>query len=793
MSRTWPSRWQKLWRDLQAERGRFALMLMAVAVSLGAFGAVLGAYAVLTREIEANYLQTEPAHATLELPGDVDAAVLALARRHPTVASAEARDVILARARVGNDWRPLLLFVVDEFSGLRLSRFTLEAGAALPPIGGVMLERTATGVLGVEVGGRLQLKTPNGALAEVPVSGLVHDPGLAPAWQERMGYAYLSRDTLKALGEDGRLHELRLRFQGVPENMAAVQAAATALGEDLQRQGVPVSEVRVPPPRQHPHQRQMTTILFLLLAFSAMALVLSGVLVANNLAALLARQVREIGVMKTLGARTGQLAAMYLLLVAAIGLVSLALAIPMAYAGSRGFAFSVATLLNFTLGSSLPPAWVWAAQVLAGLLAPALVAALPVWRACRVTVREAIDRHGANPSWLGAASARWPVALRNVLRRPTRLALTVLLLAAGGAMYMTALNVSGSWERTIDKVYQTRHYDVELRLHQAQPIALREALTAMPEVRTVEAWGYSEAAFANPNGIDVSHGYPDKGHGSFAVMAPPPATRLVDFPLRSGRWLQPGDDDAVVLNHAAIAQRPGLRLGDAVSLSIDGVVSRWRLVGVVEEIGAAGVAYVSDSAFARRTGTEGRARLLRVATHATDAQQRDALIRRIDDRVTAAGGHVQTAQPLTELRTAMGDHIVILIRALLAMAAVMAVVGSLGLAASLGISVVERSRELAVMKTLGATPRRLLRLVNAEAQWIGAISSLGAFALSLPLTALLDALIGSLGFVAPLPFAVAWWGVASWVALVVVVSLLAARPPAQRAVRASVAQALVQV
>ena len=786
-------RWRKLWHDVLAERGRFALMLFAVAVSLSAFGAVLGAYAVLTREMAANYLGTEPAHATLELRGDVDAAVLALTRQDPTVAVAEARDVILARARVADDWLPLLLFVVDDFAALRLSRFTPQEGAFPPPAGSALLERTASRVMNTGTGGSLQLKTPNGTLTTLPISGLVHDPGLAPAWQERSGYAYVTRQTLRQLGEDGTVHELRVRFRDLAETMPAIQEAAERLAQSLRRQGFDVTEVRVPPPRQHPHQRQMTTVLFLLLVFSVMALILSGVLVANTLAALLARQVREIGVMKTLGARTGQLAAMYVLLVAAIGLASLTVALPLAGLGMRGFASSIATLLNLALADAWPPAWVWGVQVLAGLSVPAAVAALPVWRACRVTVRDAIDRYGANADWLRASSARWPVALRNVMRRPSRLALTLALLAAGGAMFMTALNVSESWERTIAKVYETRHYDVELRLHLPQPIALRDSLATMPGVRAVEAWGYSEAAFAQPGRIDVSHAYPDRGHGTLAVMAPPPDTRLISFPLRAGRWLQPGDQEAVVLNHAAMAQRPGLKVGDEVLLSIQGQVTRWRLVGIVEEIGAAGIAYVSDQAFARKTGTEGQARLLRVATTATEAEQRAQMIRGIEARLAQAGGRVERAMPLTELRTAMGDHILILIRALIAMAVVMATVGGLGLAASLSISVLERTRELAVMKTLGATPRRLVGMVLTEAQWVGVLSGVGAFALSLPLTALLDALVGGLGFVAPLPFAIAWTPVLGWFALVALVSCLAALPPALRAVRASIAISLAQV
>ena len=794
MSPKMSPRWIKLWRDAVAERGRFALMLLAVVVALAALGAVLGAYAVLTREMASNYLGTLPAHATLEMRGDVTTEVLAAARRHPMVAEAQARDVIPARARIGDAWLRVLLFAVDDFGTLKISRFLPWQGSSiLPPAGSVLLEHTATGVLAAQPGSSLVLKLPQGREQAVLVSGLVHDPGLAPAWQELTGYVYLDRATLRQLGTDGALHELRVRFRNTPETTPAVQAAAESLAQALQREGHAVRELRVPPPRQHPHQRQMTTVLVLLLVFAALTLVLAGVLVANTLAALLARQVREIGVMKTLGASTPQLVSVYLVLVALIGLAAFVLALPLGLVGTRVFSGAVALLLNLSLAQPNPPLWVFGVQLAAALVVPIMVAAVPIWAACRVTVREAVDRHGAGGERLRERVSRWPTAVRNLLRRPTRLALTLGLLAAAGAMFMTALNVSSSWEKTIDKVYQTRHYDVEVRFDSVEPLAWRERLQQLPGVRQAEAWGYSPATFSRPGQIDVSRTYPDRGHGSFAVMAPPPGTRMIDFPLREGRWLRPDDRDAVVLNHGAAAQQPQLKIGDPVLLSIDGSVSRWRLVGIVEEIGAAGVAYVSAQAFAKATGSQGRARMLRLVTDAATADERALRMRQIEAALTQAGASVESVQPLSELRTAMGDHIGILIQSLLALASVMAAVGGLGLASTLSISVLERTRELAVMKTLGATRSRLMRMVLLEAQVIALLSVVAAFVLALPLTWMLDVIVGGLGFVAPLPFSVSPLALLVWLALVVAVSAGAAWLPARRAAELPITLALAQV
>lgn len=130
-----------------------------------------------------------------------------------------------------------------------------------------------------------------------------------------------------------RLGELRIQVADRASDPGAIEAKSQALAKELNARAHPVREIRIPPPGMHPHQRQMTTVLVLLLAFSAMALMLSAILVATSLAAMLARQVREIGVMKTIGARTDQIVGMYAVLVAVIGLVVVLLSQPFAILG----------------------------------------------------------------------------------------------------------------------------------------------------------------------------------------------------------------------------------------------------------------------------------------------------------------------------------------------------------------------------------------------------------------------------------------------------------------------------
>lgn len=795
-------RWRKVARDLWTERGRAALMTTAMALSLANVGGVLGAYAILTREMPRNYLGTRPASAALEVNTGVDEVLVQGVRSRPGIAEAEAGEIVLARAKVAEDWIPLLLFVVDDFSQMRLNTFTSQSGAWPPPEGTMLIERSAVPMLKAVEGGSVVVKTPNGRPRIVPITGLVHDPGLAPAWQEREGYGYITRATLALLGERPILGELRVTFVDGAADIQAIEAQTNGLAQWLSANGHPVSQARVPRPGRHPHQTQMMGVLFLMLVFSGLALLLSAILVSTSTAAIMARQVREIGVMKTLGARTGQIATLYVALISTLGLVAVVVATPVGVEVAQRIATMSANLLNLELGSPRVPWWVFGIQVAAGVLVPLVAGAIPIARGARTTVREAIDLHGASQpaparGWLLTLGRYVPVsrmtslALRNTVRRRTRTALTLALLSAGGAMFMTALNVSRGWDRVVDQVYENRSYDVEIRLD--APEGIVGALSQLPGVQAVEIWGYSSTALSRADQIDIVRTYPDGSHGSLALVGAPPETKFVHFPLLAGRWLLPGDTDGVVLNHLASAQAPGLVVGDPITLSVAGRPTIWRVVGIVEEVGAPGQAYVTTPAFTRVAGTAGRVKLLRLSTGATSASTRAELIRAIEALLEREGANVEVVVPLSMLRTAMGEHVVVLIRMLLAMAALMAAVGMLGLTSTMGTNVLERTREIGVMKAIGATPRQVARVVVVEALFIGVVSWVLAAVLALPLTAAVGQTVGMLSFRVRLPLIVDPWAVSWWLVLVVVVALIATILPAIRAARLTVRGALGQV
>jgi putative ABC transport system permease protein len=119
----------------------------------------------------------------------------------------------------------------------------------------------------------------------------------------------------------------------------------------------------------------------------------------------------------------------------------------------------------------------------------------------------------------------------------------------------------------------------------------------------------------------------------------------------------------------------------------------------------------------------------------------------------------------------------------------LALIGGLGLASMASVSVLERTREIGVMKAIGALPRTIIGMVVGEGAVVAGLSWLIALVLALPLIAGIGS-FGAVMFGTPLPFRVSTDGAALWLALILTIGVAASALPAWRAGRLVVREAL---
>jgi putative ABC transport system permease protein len=764
-------------RKVRGDLRRHALQLaiVALAVAIGSFGmvATLGARAVLDREIAASFEASLPPDIVVTLAGKAAGAEV-LVHGIGGVAQVEPRRVVRARAEVRpGDWQSVLLFGVRDFGHLEASVFHRLDGAWPPPAGAVLIERSSLPVAGN--GTALHLRLPGRGLGDVAVAGIALDPGQAPGWQDNVIYLYAGLDTLDALAPGIGTEQLLVVLQ--PAERGAVTAKAAEISAALSAADIAGARVTTPP-RAHPHADQMRTILAMLSGLAFIAVLLASLLIAALLATLLARHVREIGVMKALGASTGRVAGTYL------AFAGIPVALGTTLGGLAGVPAARALVLFNTARLNIDPQdlsipiGVLASSIGISLGAALIALGIRVALATGMTPRQAmadtpplVSLHTVRRRW-GAGDRRVALALRNLFRRPGRLAMTVTALALGGAILMTSMNVYDSLLAALDQIVAGREQDMSVVAARPRPAAALLDLAAVPGVSRVEAWGGVTFGVPAP-GTDIAS-------GRFLLLAPPLDSAAARPRLAAGRWpTAPGE---VAVSGPLQAQEQRLALGARAELVNGAKRVSVTVTGQVEEI--IPLAYTVPETVAALTGSPDLAGGLRVSAM---PGQSAAVAAAIEDRAASAG-ITATILTFAQLRQVMADHFVPMLLLLLVASGGAIAVGALALGSGMALTVLERSREIAVIRAIGASPATIRAMLLLEAGAVGAVSAGLAGALSLLLAWILDRVIGAVGLHAEVPFTVSLPALAGWlafsIALAGATALIAGRSATRPLVRA---------
>jgi putative ABC transport system permease protein len=808
---------RKILRDLWRERTRTTLVVLAIALGIAAFSGVLSAYAILTRELNRGYLATNPASATLFLDRVDDELLRALAGL-PGVGEIEGRRSLRGRIKAGpGEWKGLQLFVVRDYADVRVSRLVPQQGAWPPATGEMLVERDALQVVNARIGQDVRVRTPGGAERTLRVSGTVADVGQAQARMEQAVYGYVTLATLAELGEEPYLDQLKLLVAGDRTDEAHVRGVADSVRRFVEGRGGRVRRVDVPRPGQHPHADLMGLLLLLMAAFGCFALALSGVLVVNLLTALVASQVRQIGVMKAIGGSGGRIAGLYLTQALVLGGVAFVLALPTGLWGGRALSRYLSVFLNFDIASFAVPAWVFVLAALVGLVVPVLAASRPVLRGVSVSVREALADHEVRaPAFgvsafdralagVGGCSRPLLLSIRNSFRRRARLVLTIATLAAAGVFYMSALNVQRSLVRTIDRLLEARKSDLSVTLAQMAPLAqVERAIRSTAGVKGYEAWIVTEATPAagrgagsgEPAPTGVPHGAGATGpHAAgaerdrFTVVALPAATRMLAPEIVKGRWLRAGDTNALVANDRLAARLRGFEPGAEVTLAMGPAQVSWQVIGIAREPFSPSLAYV-PLAFFESHGHGGTTNSLRLALDDASAAAMPAAKERLDESLDAFGVRALASSSRYDGRRGFDEHMLMIHVFLLGVALLLGAVGGLGLATTMSLNVLERRREMGVLRAIGASPLVVWRIVIVEGAAIGLMSGMLAALLAWPVSRGLGDLLVTLMFRARLDFVFEPLGVLSWLAISITLGVVASFVPAWHASRHPVREAL---
>jgi putative ABC transport system permease protein len=795
--------WYKVWSDLWGNKVRTALAVLSIAIGVFAIGAVFGMVDQLLSGMDRAHQAVVPSHIFMALQDWIDRDTADHLKHIEEVEDIEVVNEIAVRYKIEpeDEWRAARLIMRDDYEHQTYDILQLKEGG-WPEKDNLAIERLSSQYFGIELGDKVifELDKTDRAL---PITGKIrHNFVEPPAFGGDAVFFTDARGMERFNVAEGEYGGLFARV--TPYSAEYAREVASRIKDRLSKEGVGVGFTSYQDPQEHWGRIFIEGINLVLEILAVISLFMSVILVTNTMTALITQQIDQIGMIKAVGGTTGAILKIYLATVLIYGLLAFIISVPPGAIVAFGISQWFLNLFNIDYEVFQFSTRAIVYQAAAATLIPLLAALWPVLTGAAITVREAIASYGLGGdfgfSWLDRTVERigqrflassYAIALGNMFRRKGRLILTEVALIAAGTMFLIVMSLSASITYTLDTDLNRRGFDVRIGFDDEQRVNRVLAMArSIPSVEAAELW------FVHPAAI-LKQGQRLKEAGVGAEVVGIPAGSAMYQPMIvAGRWFRPGDGRVIVISQET-AEDNDIQVGDIVTLNLFELGdAEWQVIGLFQVIFGGGFeaepVYAPLEAVAAATKQYNEGTRLLVRTAGSDPE----LIKGTNDRLKNLYERRQMEINVFATGTTPEDRefaisqFNVTTTMLLALAVIVALVGGIGLMGSLSISVVERTREIGVMRAIGARSATIMGMFMMEGVLQGLFSWLVAAPLSFLLAQPLANALGQAMFEANLDYQYNFGAVVTWLLIILVISSLASILPARNATQISVRDSL---
>jgi putative ABC transport system permease protein len=717
--------------DLTRRKARavFAALTLAIAVaSVGIFAAPALMNTAMQKEVQTNKL---PDLTLSTKPLAVTASQLAALGRLPNVAAAGGFSYFQTRVWVGERRLKALVVGVPDWKRQPVDVVSVVSGAT-PTSGSVLTEiqNEKQGRYSGSAGDTIRILGVGDRSLRVPLSGVARNLmiGGQQAAGNNLVVLYSTPALIARLGGDPGFSsfEFRLRDPSAAAADRTVARIKTYLAANTSFQGFS----DLPALRKagtYPGKEFFDQLASLMNVFTVLALLSALVLIANTMTTLIGEQRREIGMMKAIGGTRRQIRGIYLrsaLLLGAIGsVIGVALGVLIANAIVRYFASSFFAI-SPGFAVSIP---VVIASIVLGLVAPPLAALPAIRRGARLTVREGLDEVPAlagGQALLDRALRRLDllprtaqIGIRSVTRRARRSLATVIQIGLAVGTLLAVLALVDSVTTTTNTVWNGAHFDVQLNT----AVGRQFDANAARLIRTTTGVAQTQPLLVN----NVKFKGKDAAITGFA------ARPLFEQKMIDGRWYTPAE--AAARAHVAViaknlARTTGAHVDDTVTLKTASGPAAFRIIGLTSSQWNNGLNFYVPLQTAQAILHTPTVNGYFVRTTGRDHALIDRTTTRLEDRLTANGYAVGTMVKYSSQQANVNSNRQIS-SAIAVLGLLVVAISMVGLINAITMSVLERTREIGVLRCIGARARDIRRIFTAE----GIAVAIGGWLLGIPI------------------------------------------------------------
>lgn len=792
-------RWRKVLRDLWDNKSRTALVVVSIAIGVFAFGGLFTTRILSLEEMNGQFQDINASHIILGLQTSFDETLEQWFARQDHVVDAQGQAAYSLKLLENATTHNIRIVAFEDFNNIRINQITPERGNYPPEKNELLLERSSLQLVpDLELGDNVKVELANGQQFDLTYSGIIHDLNAIPGTFQNQLTGYVDLRTLDQLGFPAEFNTIHLRIDEAyldyldGDIIANLTTIANDLQDELKRRDIAVGSIAVREVDEHWANDISGGISMILVIVGFFTLILSGFLVINTITGLLAQQQKTIGIMKIIGASRAQIIGVYLVMVLIFGVLALIIAIPAGIGLARFMLFGIlASFLNFDILNFHLPRSVLMLQVMVALIFPVLSALVPIINGTQISAAEAVSDHTTSGTSLfdqllarlRGLSRPALLSVRNTFRRKGRLLMTSITLVMAGTLFISIVNVRNSLTLEIIDFMKMSDYDIQINLdglYHTDGITRRiEELPGVVHVEGRVAIGAQRIRKDNSKGE------------TFSLIGLEHDTPFVEPKLQEGRWLEKFNSSAryqLVVTNELLTDETDIELGDIITLEINNEEEDWQVVGIVLYGQPVAYAHYEDVNHVRGTPDQTAQLLIRTASpnQAFIDQTVGEILRYLDVRDIGVNS---TRTRADVIRESFGG-LDVLIFILFSLSIIVAAVGGLGLAGTMSLNVLERTREIGVMRAVGASTFTIRGMYIGEGVLIGLLSGLIALPLSIPGSTGFGSVLGSVIINRDIPYTPTFSGPATWFVIVTIIATIASLMPAQRASQISIREAL---
>ncbi|MFO7683888.1 MAG: FtsX-like permease family protein [Chloroflexota bacterium] len=797
--------WYKVWSDIWEHKSRTLLAVLSIAAGVFAIGTIFGLVDQLQATMDAAHQAVAPSHVNIVLRGTAERDTLEALTRIPGVAGVEVMNTTSLRYKTEENgrWQGGTLVMRDDYIDQTYDWLILNEGQ-WPAKNDIGVERITSDYYDIDMGDEVIFEL-DGANRSFPVTGKIRHPFVPPPDFGGNAYFFVDAAGLARFGiPEGRFSQIVVRVE--PYSEAYARDRAAAIKEQLAKQNIGIAVTIYQEPEEHWGRPFIAGITLVLQIMAVVSLLTSVIIVANTMTAIITQQTDQIGVIKAIGGTSNVIVKIYLVSVLVYGFLALAIALPSgmiaAYQGSKWFL----NIFNIDYETFQFSTMAVTLQIMAALLAPLVAALWPVLRGANISVRQAIASYGIGGDFgsnkldqaidkIGEKLLPSPyaIALGNMFRRKGRLGLTQLVLILAGATFLMTMTLTASMTNTLENELDRRNYDLRIFFQRPQRSDRVEAIArSMPGVTAAEAW-FTVTGTVLREGEQMK----DTAGLGAEVYGIPGNSAMYQPYIVDGRWLDPAETERVAVISQDTAEFNNVNVGDTITIDFGELGSAdWQVIGTHQLLTADAIStdpiYVPESALVDVVKKANRANQVVVRTAESNGRYTADMMTALSNLYQSQG--IETSNFFSRTKAEDAEYAYnqfnIVNSMLFGLAMVMGMVGGIGLMGSLWISVVERTREIGVLRSIGAESATIMTMFIMEGILQGFMSWLIAVPLAYLIAPTVANMLGQTILQIDLDFAFSYAGVTIWLAAIFAIAFLASLVPAHAATRISVRESL---